>query len=131
MDVTTLLPLVMCCKDLYNTKRYGLGVTRLVRLGGLGLREGVGWQGLLLGLHDGHVVGKRLLGPGLASGVERQHDLDLDSKNTLPQEDVPARGVDVVVDGVSGVDHQAVDKLHGLCPLTSQPATDHNLATLD
>ena len=51
----------------------------------------------------------------------------LDSKNTLPQEDVPARGVDIVIDGVSGVDHQAVDKLHGLGPLTSQLAAHNNL----
>ena len=36
----------------------------------------------------------------------------LNSKDTLPQEDVPAGRVNVVIDGVSGVDHQAVDKLH-------------------
>ena len=80
MDVTTLLPLVMCCKDLYNTMRHGLGVTRLVRLGGLGLREGVGGQGLLLGLHDGHVVGQRPLGSDLAGGIPGQHNLDLQQR---------------------------------------------------
>merc|ERR1711896_4602 len=87
----------------------------LVRLDSLGLREGVWWQGLLLGLHDGHVVWQRLLGASLASGVERQHDLHLNSKNALPQKDVPAGrvnvvidGVNVVIDGVSRVDHQAI-----------------------
>ena len=51
----------------------------------------------------------------------------LNSKNALPQEDVPAGRVDVVIDGVSRVDHQAVDKLHGLGPLTSQLAAHNNL----
>ena len=36
----------------------------------------------------------------------------LNSKDTLPQEDVPAGRVNVVIDGVSRVDHQAVNKLH-------------------
>ena len=51
----------------------------------------------------------------------------LNSKNALPQEDVPASGVNVVIDRVSGVDHQTVDKLHGLGPLTSQLAAHNNL----
>lgn len=38
--------------------------------------------------------------------------------------------VDVVVDGVSAVDHQAVHKLHGLGPLTPQLAGHHDLAAL-
>merc|ERR1719291_258368 len=130
MDVTTLLPLVMCCKDLYNTMRHGLGVARLVRLGGLGLREGVGGQSLLLGLHDGHVVGQRLLGADLAAGIPRQHDLDLDAEHPLPEQDVSAGHVHILVDGISGVDHQTVNKLHGLSSLSPQLAADNNLAAL-
>ena len=44
---------------------------------------------------------------------------------------MPARGVDVVVDGVSGVDHETVHKLHGLGPLAPQlSAHDHLVAQL-
>ena len=53
----------------------------------------------------------------------------LDSQDTLSQEDVSAGSVHVVVDWVSGVDHQAVDELHGLGPLSSQLTGHDNLAT--
>ena len=55
----------------------------------------------------------------------------LDSKHTLPQENVSASRVDVVVDGVSRVDHETVHKLHGLGPLAPQLSThDHLVAQL-
>ena len=44
----------------------------------LGLGEGAGGQDLVLGLHDGDVVGQGLLGAHLAVGVPREHDLDLE-----------------------------------------------------
>lgn len=49
---------------------------------------------------------------------------------TLPQQDVAHSCVDVVVDGVSAVDHQTVHKLHGLGPLTPQLAGHNDLTTL-
>ena len=48
----------------------------------------------------------------------------------LSEEHVTASGVDVVVAGVAGVDHEAVDELHGLGTLTAQLARHHHLATL-
>ena len=55
----------------------------------------------------------------------------LDSKHTLPQENVSASRVDIVVDGVSRVDHETVHKLHGLGPLAPQlSAHDHLVAQL-
>ena len=48
----------------------------------------------------------------------------------LSKEHVTAGGVNVVVAGVAGVDHEAVDELHGLGTLTAQLAGDHHLATL-
>merc|ERR1712062_497097 len=92
----------------------------LVRLRSLGLREGVGWQSLLLGLYDGHVVGERPLGSNLAGGIPGQHNLDLDSQDALSEENVSAGHVHVLVDGISGVDHQTVNKLHGLGSLSAQ-----------
>lgn len=47
---------------------------------------------------------------------------------TLPQQDMADRRVDVIVDWVSAVDHQAVYELHGLGSLTPQLAGHHNLA---
>merc|ERR1712062_960459 len=102
----------------------------LVRLRSLGLREGVGWQSLLLGLHNGDVVGERPLGSNLAGGIPGQHNLDLDPQDALSEENVSAGHVHVLVDGISGVDHQTVNKLHGLGSLSSQLAAHHNLAAL-
>ena len=48
----------------------------------------------------------------------------------LSEEHVTASGVDVVVAGVSGVDHETVDELHGLGSLTAQLARHHHLAPL-
>jgi hypothetical protein len=54
----------------------------------------------------------------------------LDSKDTLSEENVSASNIDVIVGGVSGVDHQAVDELHRLGSLTAELAGNDNLATL-
>ena len=54
----------------------------------------------------------------------------LDAKDTLSEEDVTAGLVDVVVYWVSRVDHQAVNELHGLSPLSPQLARHDNLATI-
>lgn len=85
---------------------------------------------VLLGLDHRHVVGQRLLGAALALRVVRQHDLDLDAQHSLAQQHVPGGGIDVVVDGVSGVDHQTVDELHRLGTLTAQLAGHDHLAAL-
>merc|ERR1719305_1407055 len=71
-----------------------------------------------------------LLGADLAAGIPRQHDLDLDTEHTLSEQDVSAGHVHVLVDGVSGVDHQTVNKLHGLGSLSPQLAGHDNLASL-
>ena len=54
----------------------------------------------------------------------------LDTQDSLPQEDVTASGVDVVVAWVTGVDHESVNELHGLGTLTTELAGHYNLATL-
>ena len=46
---------------------------------------------------------------------------------TLTELHVPDSLLDVVVDGVSGVDHESVDELHGLGTLTAELARDDNL----
>lgn len=55
---------------------------------------------------------------------------NLDAKDSLPQENVTAGRVNVVVHWVSGVDHETVDELHGLGPLSPQLARDNNLASI-
>ena len=54
----------------------------------------------------------------------------LDSQDALSEENVSAGHVHVLVDGISGVDHQTVNKLHGLGSLSPQLSADNNLAAL-
>lgn len=91
-----------------------------------GLENGL----LLLGLDDGDGVGESLLGAGLALGVGAAHDLDLDTQDTLSEEDVAGGGVDEVLGGLARVDHEAVGELHGLGAGSTELAGDDDLATL-
>lgn len=102
-------------------------------LGGLGtvvLGHGLDDALLLLGLEDGDGVREGLLGTGLALGVGAAHDLDLDTKDTLAEENVAGGGVDEVLSGLAGVDHEAVGELHGLGTGGTELAGDDDLATL-
>lgn len=91
--------------------------------GGLGLgtiilRSRLENRVLLLGLDDSDCVGKGLGGAGLALGVRSAHNLDLDTEDTLAEEDVASGRVDEVASGLTGVDHETI-----LNP--SQYATKH------
>ena len=66
----------------------------------------------------------------LSSGVVGEHNLDFESDDTLSEHDVSDGGVDVLGDGVTGVDHESVGELHGLRSLASQFAGDDDFATL-
>ena len=63
---------------------------------------------LLLGLDDGNGIRQRLGWARLALGVRTAHDLDLDTKHTLAEQDVAGSLVDEVLSGLTGVDHEAV-----------------------
>merc|ERR1719262_789918 len=54
----------------------------------------------------------------------------LDSDDSLPEENMPAGCVHVVVDWVSRVDNQAVHELHSLSSLPTKLARHHDLAAL-
>lgn len=69
-----------------------------------GLEDGL----LLLGLDDGDGVREVLLGTGLSFGVGAAHDLDLDTEDTLAEEDVTGGAVDEFFGGLTGVDHESV-----------------------
>lgn len=77
-------------------------------LGTVVLRHGLDDGLLLLGLDDGDRVREGLLGAGLALRVGAAHDLDLDTKDTLAEENVAGGSVDEVVSGLAGVNHEAV-----------------------
>lgn len=85
---------------------------------------------LLLGLDDGDGVGEGLLGARLALRVRAAHDLDLDTEDTLAEEDVAGGRVDEVLGGLAGVDHEAVGELHGLGAGGAELAGDDDLAAL-
>jgi hypothetical protein len=95
-----------------------------------GLRDGGEDRGLLLGLHDGDHVGKRGLGTHLALRIPRQHNLDLDTQDSLAQEDVTDSGVNKVLGGLTRVNHESINELHGLGTGTTELARDNDLATL-
>lgn len=113
-----------------------LGNSRILAglgLGGLGtvvLADGLENSSLLLGLDDGDGVRERLLGAGLALGVGAAHDLDLDTQDTLSEQDVAGGAVDEVLCGLARVDHEAVGELHGLGTGGTELAGDDNLAAL-
>jgi len=88
-----------------------LGLGGLLGSGGLGtvvLGHGLDDALLLLGLDDGDRVGESLLGTSLALGVGTAHDLDLDTENTLAEENVTSGVVNEVLGGLTGVDHETV-----------------------
>ena len=47
----------------------------------------------------------------------------LDSQDSLSEQDVPTSHVNIVIDRVSGVDHQTINKLHGLGQTSNQLLT--------
>jgi hypothetical protein len=108
-------------------------LSRSLDLGGLGavvLRDGLDNGGLVLGLEDGDGVRQGLLGASLALRVGAAHDLDLDTEDTLAEQDVTGGAVDELLGGLTGVDHEAVGELHGFGTGGTELARDDDLATL-
>lgn len=91
-----------------------------------GLENGL----LFLGFVDGDGVWERLLRAGLAVRVRATHDLDLDTQDTLAEQDVTSGSVDEVLGGLTRVDHEAVGELHGLGTSGTELSGDDDLATL-
>lgn len=94
------------------------------------LADGLQNSLLLLGLEDGDSVRERLGRTGLAIGVRATHDLDLDTQDTLAEQDVTGSSVDELLGGLTRVDHEAVGELHGLGTGSTELTRDDNLATL-
>jgi hypothetical protein len=94
------------------------------------LADGLENSLLLLGLDDGNGVREGLLGTSLAFRVGAAHDLDLDTQNTLSEEDVTGSVVNEVLGGLTRVNHEAVGELHGLGTGSTELTRDNNLTTL-
>ena len=91
------------------------------------------WDGdwlLFLWLSDLNNIWVWSLWSDLSSWIVWQHDFDLETDNTLSEEDVTDSGVNVFGDWVTGVDHKTVSELHGLSSLTSKFTRDDDFATL-
>ena len=56
--------------------------------------------------------------------------LNLDTKDTLSEHDVPDGVVNEVLSGLTGVDHETVGELHRLSTGSTELARDNDLATL-
>lgn len=85
---------------------------------------------LLLRLDNGNGVRESLLGTGLALRVRAAHDLNLDTQDTLSEENVAGSVIDEVLGGLTRVNHEAVGELHGLGTGSTELTGDDNLATL-
>ncbi len=88
-------------------------------------------NGLLsLWLDDGDGIWKSLGWSRLALWVRSTHDLDLDTEDTLAEENVARSGVDEVLSWLTRVDHETVGELHGLGAGSAKLTGDDNLASL-
>ena len=97
---------------------------------GLGVSQSSSCNSSENSLDEGDGV-REVLGRALSAlGVVRLHDLDLDTEDTLSEEDVSDGVVDVVTGGLTGVDHESVGELHRLGTGGSQLSGDDDLATL-
>lgn len=85
---------------------------------------------LLLGVNNLNVIRQGNLGALLAGDIVVQHDLHPDSKHSLAEENVSDGDIDVIVLGLTRVDHPAVDEFHALGSLTTELAADNNLTAL-
>lgn len=83
-----------------------------------------------LGLDHGDDIREVLRGTKTASGVDGEHDLDLDTDGTSAQVAVAGGGVDELLVSGTGLDHEAVAEGDGLGTLALDLATDGDLATL-
>jgi hypothetical protein len=102
------------------------GSSGLAEVLGNGLSDG----SFLLGFQNGDNIGKVVSGTGSASGIILQHDLDLDTKDTLTEEDVTDSSLDEVTSGLTRVNHETIGELHGLGTSSTELTRDNNFATL-
>jgi hypothetical protein len=115
-----------CCRLLGSNGLSSNGSNWLAEILGDGLSDG----GLLLGLKNADNIRKVVLGAGSASGVIVEHDLDLDTKDTLTKKDVTNSSLDEVASGLTRVDHETIGELHRLGTSSTELARDNNLASL-
>lgn len=94
------------------------------------LGQECGRVNLFLGFQNGDNVIEWDLGSDLSLGVVGEHDLDLDSDDTLAHENVTDRHIGVDLSGVSRLDHVSVTEFHGLGTLSTELSGDNNLASL-
>ncbi len=60
----------------------------------------------------------------------RQHNLNLQTNDTLAEEDVAHGDVNELAGRITGVDHETIGELHGLGTLGTEFARYHDLTTL-
>ena len=85
---------------------------------------------LLLWLDNRNTVWQTLLGTTLALRIRTAHDLDLDTENTLSEQNVAGSRIDEVLGRLTRVNHEAIGKLHALGTRSPQLARNDDLATL-
>lgn len=66
----------------------------------------------------------------LAFWIRPTHDLDLDTKHTLSEENVAGSVIDEVLCWLTRVDHETISEFHALGTSSTQLSGNHNLTTL-
>ena len=94
------------------------------------LAHGLNHWLLLLWLNDSDGIRQCLLRARLSFWVRTTHDLDLDTENTLSEQNVTGSGIDEVFCWLTGVDHETISELHALGTSSTQLSGHDNLATL-
>jgi hypothetical protein len=94
------------------------------------LGNGLGDGSFLLGFQNGDNIGKVLSRTSTASGVVVQHDLNLDTEDTLTEKDVANSSIDEVTGRLTRVDHETISELHRLGTSSTELARNNNFATL-
>ena len=84
---------------------------------------------LFFGFEDSDIVGEGVLGTVLSSGILIQHDLDLDTEDTLSQHNVTNSAINKITDGLTRVDHETIGKLHRLGTSSTELTRDNDFAS--
>merc|ERR1719494_1136582 len=84
------------------------------------------WVDFFFGFNNRYMIRQRLLRTSLTRGIPWQHDFDFDSQYTLSEVEVSNSHVDVLLNRISTVDHEAICEFHGFSSLSSQLTRNNN-----
>src|SRR5690606_31176929 len=73
---------------------------------------------------------KGILGPINSLGIPILHNLNLNTKHTLTKHNMANSIINKIIDRLTSVDHETINKLHRLGTLSTELTRNNNLNTL-